>query len=98
MHRSKLKYLATFWFRNIGFARKIARYGTHEILGQANIPASEFTTPAGFEGEVQLFKPGKTSIWSTKSGEATPAGVLLLQITWGAPLGFRSVTNKDTNE
>jgi hypothetical protein len=67
-------------------------YGTHEILGQATIPASEFTTPAGFEGEVQLFKPGKTSIWSTKSGEATPAGVLLLQITWGAPLGFRSVT------
>jgi hypothetical protein len=67
-------------------------YSTHEILGQATIPASEFTTPAGFEGEVQLFKPGKTSIWSTKAGEATPAGVLLLQVTWGAPLGFRSVT------
>jgi hypothetical protein len=67
-------------------------YSTHEVIGQAVIPAEEFTSPAGFEGEVQLVKPGKTSIWSTKSAEATPAGVILLQATWGAPLGFRSVT------
>jgi len=41
---------------------------------------------------VQLTKPVSTSIWQTKTKANEPAGVLLVQVTWGAVLGFRSVT------
>jgi hypothetical protein len=67
-------------------------YTTHDVLGNGFIPAEQFTSPTGFEGEVQLTKPVSTSIWQTKTKANEPAGVLLVQVTWGAVLGFRSVT------
>jgi hypothetical protein len=67
-------------------------YTSHDVVGTGFIPASDFTKTGGFEGEVQLVKPASTSIWQAKTKSNEPAGILLVQVTWGSVLGFRSVT------
>jgi CRP-like cAMP-binding protein len=68
-------------------------HGTHDVLGTGFIPAADFQR--GFEGEVKLTKPQQHSLWggAVKRGKGEDhGGVLLVMVTWGDVLAFRSVT------